>query len=94
MPGVEREGDIASCDHANTGSETVFANGRGITRVDKDTVGGLLEGGMITGPGCDTVFVEGFKISLPEDTIEYHGKDPHDDAITELTIDPVDVFAD
>ena len=35
MPGVERLGDPATCGHTNTGSTNVFANGKGVTRVDK-----------------------------------------------------------
>jgi len=69
MPGVERKGDLATCDHANTGSDTVFANGKGITRVGIDTAGGLING------GSDSVFVEGYKVSLPGDLIDTHGPD-------------------
>jgi len=68
MPGVERKGDIASCGDANTGSTTVKANGKGITRVKADSAGAT-----ILGPGSPTVFVEGYKVSLPGDLIATHG---------------------
>ena len=66
--GVERAGDIASCGDANTGSTTVFANGKGITRVMTDSAGA-----PILGPGSQTIFVEGSKVSLPGDLIVTHG---------------------
>ena len=77
MPNVEREGDEATCRHLNTGSTTVFANGQGVTRVLVDTAGGL-----ILGPGSQSVFVEGSKVSLPGDAIIGHGKSPHAAPVT------------
>jgi hypothetical protein len=67
MAGVEREGDAATCGDPNTGSTTVRANGRGVTRVNVDTALGL-----IIGPGSQTVFVEGYNVSLPGDSILPH----------------------
>jgi hypothetical protein len=85
MPGVERFGDPATCGHPNTGSTTVFVNGRGVTRVGIDVAGGL-----IVGPGNLTVFVEGFPVSMPGDLITTHGLPPHD---VPVTANPsVDVF--
>ena len=79
MPGVERKGDLASCGDANTGSTTVKANGKGITRAGIDTAGALIKK---TG-GSPTVFVEGWKVSLPGDLIDTHGpKSSHVLAIT------------
>lgn len=93
MPGVERKGDIASCiTHTNTGSTTVFANSEGITKVGEDSAGGI-----ILGPGSQTVFVEGLKVSLPGDLITAHatcgspGGTPHCAATTENP--STDVFA-
>jgi len=68
MKGVERQGDLASCEtHTNTGSTTVFANSKGITKVMVDSAGGL-----ILGPGTQSVFVENAKVSLPGDVIAAH----------------------
>jgi hypothetical protein len=67
MAGVEREGDAATCGDPNTGSTTVRANGRGVTRVNVDAALGL-----IIGPGSQTVFVEGYNVSLPGDSILPH----------------------
>ena len=77
MPGVEREGDLASCGDPNTGSTTVFADGKGITRVGVDVAGGL-----IIGPGSKSVFVEGSNVSLPGDLITSHGLPPHAVSVT------------
>ena len=69
MAGVERQGDLASCGtHTNTGSTTVFANSKGITKVMVDSAGG----GLILGPGTQSIFVEGYKVSLPGDAIVAH----------------------
>ena len=76
MPkGVERQGDKASCEsHENTGSNNVFVNGKGITRVSKDSAGA-----QIIGPGSQTVFTDDppFRVSLVGDAIVGHGKSPH-----------------
>jgi len=72
MPGVEIQGAAATCGDTNTGSVTVFAEGKGITRVGIDTAGGL-----ISGPGSSTVFAEGSKVSLPGDGVAGHGDPPH-----------------
>ena len=81
MPGVEKQGDAASCgSHQNTGSPTVFIEKKGMTRVDIDTAGGL-----IIGPGAQTVFLEGYNASLENDAIVTHGKSPHNAAKTTST---------
>jgi len=67
MVGVERAGDAATCGHANTGSDTVFANGRGITRTGVDYAEGL-----ILGPGAYSVFANGTPVSVPGDIILPH----------------------
>jgi uncharacterized Zn-binding protein involved in type VI secretion len=72
MGHVIRKGDLATCGHSATGSNNVFVNGRGASRVGKDTAGGV-----ITGPGCPTVYVNGFPISLRGDAVAGHGKDKH-----------------
>jgi uncharacterized Zn-binding protein involved in type VI secretion len=77
MPGVERQGDAATCGHTNTGSTTVFANGKGITRVGVDSAGGT-----ITGPGSSSVYANGSPVSLPGDSILSHGISPHDSPVT------------
>jgi hypothetical protein len=88
MPGVEKQGDAASCgSHQNTGSPTVFIEEKGMTRVNIDTAGGL-----IIGPGAQTVFLEGYKASLKNDAIIAHGRSPHNAAKT-LTTNPT-VFAE
>ena len=71
MPGVERLGDAATCGDVNTGCTTVFANGIPITRVGADTAGGT-----ILGPGSFNTYVEGAKISLPNDAIIAHYPSP------------------
>lgn len=86
MGKVEREGDAATCGHVNTGSPNVLINGKGATRVGKDTAGGL-----IIGPGEPTVLVNGYPISIRGDLIAGHGKSPHD-APTTNNPSP-DVFA-
>jgi len=86
MPGVEREGDAATCGDPNTGSSTVFVNGQGITRIQVDVAGGL-----ITGPGSSKVFAEGSNVSLPGDAITGHAPPPH---AAPVTANPsTDVFA-
>jgi uncharacterized Zn-binding protein involved in type VI secretion len=92
--GVEREGDLASCGDPNTGSETVFANGRGITRIGYlDNIGpDSAGGGRIIGPGTQNVFVENWGISLPGDAIAAHGDGKHAGAIT--ANESADVFVD
>ena len=78
MAGVEIAGAAATCLGVNTGSTTVFAEGKGITRILVDTA----DGAVITGPGSSTVFVEGSKVSLPGDAITSHGLTIHAAAIT------------
>ena len=86
MPGVERSGDAATCEHTNSGSPNVFANSKGISRVGLDSAGGT-----INGPGSPTVFVNGARVSLPGDAIEGHGSGLH---ATPYTASPsTDVFA-
>jgi len=86
MPGVERQGDLATCGDPNTGSGSVFANGQGITRVNLDVAAAL-----ILGPGSQTVFCEGLNVSLPGDAILGHGLPPH---ASPVTANPsTDVFA-
>ena len=68
MPGIERQGDAATCNHPNTGSSKVFANGRGVSVVREDTAGG----GLIIGPGAYSVMVGGSPVSLPGDLILPH----------------------
>ena len=83
MPGVETADLAATCTHAQTGSSEVFANGKGISRINKDAAMGT-----ILGPGSQTVFVEGIKVSLPGDVILPHapcgspGGTPHCAATT------------
>ena len=83
MPGVETADLAATCTHTQTGSSEVFANGKGISRINKDTAAGI-----ILGPVSQTVFVEGIKVSLPGDVILPHapcgspGETPHCAATT------------
>ena len=71
------ETTAASCGHAQTGSSRVRISGKGVCRVQTDTAGGL-----IIGPGSQSVFVEGKKVSLPGDAITTHGLSPHAAAVT------------
>ena len=84
MPGVERQGDPATCGHPNTGSKNVFADGFGVSRVQADSAGGT-----ILGPGSATVFVNGFNVSLPGDSIAAHGLQPHLAPVTSKPSDTV-----
>ena len=83
MPGVETANLAATCGHTQTGSSKVFANSLGVSRINTDTAGGI-----ILGPGSQTVFVEGIKVSLPGDVILPHapcgspGGTPHCAATT------------
>jgi hypothetical protein len=79
MPSVIRADDAATCGDLSTGSTTVFANGKGITRVFVDTAVGL-----ILGPGSQSVFVNGSKVSLPGDAIIGHGLPPHAAPVTAM----------
>jgi len=71
MPNVEVIGLAATCGHGNTASNTVFIGGQGATRVAADAAGG-----MIIGPGSQTVWVEGYRVSLPGDAIVAHSPCP------------------
>ena len=83
MPGVETAQLPATCGDLQTGNSTVFANLLGISRIGIDTAMGT-----ILGPGSQTVFVEGIKVSLPGDVILPHppcgspGGSPHCAATT------------
>ena len=67
----------ATCGDPQTGSSRVSIEGKGVCRVQTDTAGGL-----IIGPGSQSVFVEGIKVSLPFDAISTHGLSPHAAAMT------------
>jgi len=69
MRGIERHGDLATCldGHTNTGSTTVFANGKGVSRSGIDTAGTGLIGG-----GSPNVRVEGYNASWVGDPIAPH----------------------
>jgi len=71
MPGVETAQLPATCGDLQTGNSTVFANLLGISRIGIDTAMGT-----ILGPGSQTVFVEGIKVSLPGDVILPHAPCP------------------
>ena len=66
-----------ACGHTQTGSSRVTIGGAGVCRVETDSAGGL-----IIGPGSQSVFVEGFKVSLGGDAIMTHGLSPHAAATT------------
>ena len=78
MPGIERQGDLASCGtHSNTGSISVFSDGRGVTRAGFDSVGtGIIMGGVLT------VFVDGYPVSKPGDFCGHPSESPHTNAVT------------
>lgn len=86
MGKVEREGDLATCGHENTGSTNVYINGRGATRTEIDTAGGT-----ITGPGVASVLVNGYPISIEGDIVTPHGLFPHNSSKTANPSE--DVFA-
>ena len=71
MPGVETAQLPATCGHTQTGSSKVFANLLGVSRIGIDTAAGT-----ILGPGSQTVFVEGIKVSLPGDVVLSHAPCP------------------
>jgi uncharacterized Zn-binding protein involved in type VI secretion len=77
MPEICVESTAATCGHTQSGSSRVLIGGKGVSRVQTDTAGGL-----IIGPGSQSVFVEGKKVSLPGDAITTHGKSPHAGAVT------------
>lgn len=58
----------------------------GVSRVGVDTAGGV-----ITGPGCISVFVNGAPTSVLGDTIKSHGDSPHSSA--KMVGSSVTVFA-
>lgn len=76
----------ATCGHGQTGSEKVFIEGAGVTRVNIDTAVGLIFDG-----GSLSVFVEGYPVSLPGDLVQAHtpcwspGGQPHCVATTQTT---------
>ena len=86
MPGVSIAGNIATCLHVNTGSSTVFANGKGVSMVGVSTAAGL-----IVGPGIPTVLCEGSVVAVGGNAIASHGDSPHAAAKTGLPSN--DVFA-
>ena len=71
MKAIETANLLAVCGHKQSGSSVVFAKGKGVSRVNKDTAGGL-----ISGPGSSTVFVEGFKASIVGDIVASHAPCP------------------
>lgn len=73
-----KEGDKASCLDEATGSEDVFIERKGASRVNLDTAGGT-----ISGPGNPTVLVNGDPISIVGDIISSHGSGNHASAKTE-----------
>lgn len=77
MPYVSVATTAASCGHPQTGSSKVFIQGKGVSRVDIDAAGGI-----INGPGSQNVFVENKKVSLEGDVIASHGDSPHSSATT------------
>jgi|TARA_R110000824_G_scaffold351071_1_gene538016 hypothetical protein len=84
MPKVETATLAATCGHSQTGSSTVKANGNGVSRVGIDKAVGLIDG-----PGSQSVFVEGYSVSLPGDLIVPHApcgspSPPHCNAKTNL----------
>jgi len=72
MPLVTTGTTPASCGHPQTGSTRVFIQGKGVSRVDVDSAGGL-----IVGPGSQNVFIENKKVSFQGDAITGHGESPH-----------------
>jgi len=75
----------ATCLDDQTGSEKVFIEGEGVTRVNIDTAVGLIYAG-----GSQTVFVEGNPASLPKDLVAAHPpcgdpNPPHCVATTQTT---------
>jgi hypothetical protein len=77
MPDICVASTAATCGHPQSGSSRVMIGGKGVSKVQVDTAGGL-----IIGPGSQSVFVEGKKVSLPGDAITTHGKSPHAAATT------------
>ena len=59
----------------------------GVSRVGTDAAGGT-----ITGPGASTVFVNGDSVSLIGDSVQNHGKSPHNNAT--MIEGSSDVFAE
>jgi len=78
------QGDRPTCNapdpsHINTGSSKVFIQGKGVTRVQIDSVA---PGGFIVGPGSPTITCEGFPVSIPGDIIAPHPGGPYPKAGT------------
>lgn len=71
MKAADKQGSPATCGCANTGSETVFIEGKGAVRVGFDHATGTIRGGI------GTVTVEGQKISVVHDPVDGHGSGPH-----------------
>jgi len=74
--GVTNTTTMATCGHFMLGSETVFVNGGGVSRVDKDTT--VAGGIIIAGGGSDSVYCEDYIVSNFGDLIGSHGLPPHD----------------
>jgi hypothetical protein len=67
MKPIEKASLTAVCLHTQTGSSVAYANGKGISRVGIDTAVGIIDG-----PGCSKVFVEGYRASNVGDKILPH----------------------
>jgi len=66
------QGGNANCGHKTTGNGTVFIGGAGISRTGIDSAAGV-----IIGPGSQSVYVEGSRVSLLGDAVAGHGKNLH-----------------
>ena len=93
MPGLEIAGLAATCvTHTNTGSDTVFVESKGVTRVLAD----YAEGQIVAGGGSQTIFVESYNVSLPGDAIASHdpcdAPDPPHCAATTNALGAISVF--
>lgn len=51
-----------------------------VARVGVDKVGGIVTGGVITGPGKPTVRINGSPVSVIGDNVAPHGAGPHANA--------------
>jgi len=80
---TSRAGDRTSCNspgHVNSGSDNVFINGRGATRVNIDMVNGNII--RVGETNKLTVFVNGFPLSVNGDRAEHGNDPPHTSAKT------------